>query len=82
MKRLYTYKKNGKQGFTLVEVIAVLVLIAIVAAFATPGIVTYMKNMRQVRQDDTVRLLYSAAQNKLTYLSGHNPDGEYDTFCG
>ena len=72
------WKKSA--GFTLVEVLVLLVIAVIVAAFAVPGITGYLDNVRKTRQEETVRLLYSAAQNKLTYLSANDPDGKYTEF--
>ncbi len=70
-------RKRRSKGFTLVEVILVLVIAAIIAVIAVPGITRYLDNMRATRQEETVRLLYSAAQNKLTYLSANDPNGDY-----
>ena len=70
-------KMHRSKGFTLVEVILVLVIAAIIAVLAVPGITRYLDNMRATRQEETVRLLYSAAQNKLTYLSANDPNGAY-----
>ncbi|MCL2002843.1 MAG: prepilin-type N-terminal cleavage/methylation domain-containing protein [Oscillospiraceae bacterium] len=60
--------KRVRKGFSLVEVSVVLVIIAILAAIATPSIFAFLRQGQQVNRDNIARTLYLAAQSRLTQL--------------
>ena len=52
----------------MVELVVVLLVVAILAAAATPGILIYIESGRQTNRMDVARSLYLGAQNRLTEL--------------
>lgn len=61
MKKLREMKKNQK-GFTLVEVIVVLVILAIMAAILIPSLIGYIDKARQNSTQTECRAVVQAAQ--------------------
>lgn len=57
-------RRQGRQGFTLVELLIALVIVAIVAAIAIPA---YNSNARSGRTVDAQRILMSLAQAEEMY---------------
>ncbi len=69
--------ENGKRkfnnaGFTLVEMIVVLVLITILLGVASIGIIAFQDQARRMKLDDAAENIFSSAQARLTrmYTSG------------
>jgi prepilin-type N-terminal cleavage/methylation domain-containing protein len=60
--------RNQKRGFSLVEVAVTLVIIAILAAIATPSLFAFLRQGQQTNRDNIARTLYLAAQSQLTQL--------------
>lgn len=60
--------KTGKRqkGFTLVELIVTLTILAILAAVAVPTGIRYMENAKQTARDKAARSIFLAAQKALT----------------
>lgn len=58
-----------KRGFTLVELLAVIVILAIILAIAVPAISNLIENSRVVAYQNSEKMLASAARN---YLAGRN----------
>lgn len=54
------------QGFTMVETVVVVALLAILAGFAFVNVAQHLKNMYQMELDQTAKEIYVAAQNHLT----------------
>ena len=61
-------KLRASKGYTLPEMMAAAAIIAIIAAISIGGILSQIKNVRQMKLDNTARTIYTAAQNRLTEL--------------
>ncbi|MEG0292340.1 MAG: prepilin-type N-terminal cleavage/methylation domain-containing protein [Anaerovoracaceae bacterium] len=75
------YQKGNSKGFTLVEVLSVLVIIAIIAAIAIPNILGYKLNAEQQARVQTARSIFNVTQNALNNqyergLKGNFIDGD------
>ena len=55
-----------RSGFTLVEIIAVLVLLGIILAIAVPSMIGFIEQGKQINRMNIARTVYLAAQNQLT----------------
>lgn len=73
-------KKNNK-GFTLVELIVVLVILAILAAILTPALLGYIDRARSEKDYSTAQTVRVAAQAVIdqAYGEGYEPDGSQPT---
>ncbi len=69
-------KKNNK-GFTLVELIVVLVILAILAAILTPALLGYIDRARAEKDYSTAQTIRVAAQAAIdqAYGDGYKADG-------
>ena len=65
-------RKINNAGFTLVEMIVVLVLITILLGVASIGIIAFQDQARRMKLDDTAENIFTAAQARMTrmYTSG------------
>ena len=69
-------KKNTKRGFTLVELIVVLVILAILAALLIPALTGYIDKTRKSQVVAETRMLTQAVQTEMSTLYASN---EYST---
>ena len=56
--------KNTRKGFTLVELLAVIVILAIIMIIAIPAVLSTMQTAKQKTFVEYVTKVYTAAQNK------------------
>ncbi|MGI6664345.1 MAG: prepilin-type N-terminal cleavage/methylation domain-containing protein [Christensenellaceae bacterium] len=74
--------KNNKKGFTLMELIIVIAILAILAAILVPSILGYMNKAKEIRALEEGRMVVMAASTIAAenYVDGiHNPNRLYDT---
>ncbi len=73
MKLLGKIKKNAnRKGFTLVEVVVVLVIIAILIALAVPSVMKYIDDANEVKDDVKVSYLNKATEGYRVHLYADN----------
>jgi len=70
LKKMCTYFKKKNKGFTLIELIIVIGILAILAALAIPAVAGYLDNSKARTNVSNAKLVYNAGQS---YLAA-NPD--------
>lgn len=58
----------GKQGFTLVEVVVVLAIMAVIAALAVPSLVPWYNSYKATERQSNAELVYSIAENNMAKI--------------
>lgn len=71
-------KMADKRGFTLVELIVVLVILAVLAAFLVPTLVGYIDQARHQKDYATAAALEQAAQATVIEQKQAHPDRTYE----
>ena len=61
--------KNKLKGFTIIELIVVMVIIAVLAAILVPSMMGFMTNARAAKLNGNAKIVYTAAQLALTDAS-------------
>ncbi|WP_035770404.1 type II secretion system protein [Butyrivibrio sp. FCS006] len=74
--RFFTGTKRKKAGFSLAEVLVVIVILGILAAVGGVSAVSMYKNMKQTQLDKTAETIFHAAQDRLSELYAY---GKEDT---
>lgn len=75
--------KKNKKGFTLVEIIVVLVIIGILMALAVPAVMKYIDEAAETKVQSQVRAGFIAAQSSTASHVGEEPgisDTELNTW--
>ena len=72
-------RKFCKKGFTLVELIVVLVIVGILAAIGIPTASHFIKVAEMRKNEENAKTAYLAAESALTW---YRNSGEWETFCG
>lgn len=70
-------KNKKKNGFTLTELMVVLVISAIVIGIAVPSFINYWRNAEFRKNEENARTAYLAAESKLTY---YRSSGQWNDF--
>lgn len=70
-------KKRTKKGFTLTELVVVLVIMAIIAAIAVPFFMNYWRKAEFRKNEENAKTVYLAAESRLTY---YRTSGQWNTF--
>ena len=70
-------RKIGKKGFTLTELIVVLVIMGIIAAIAVPLFTNYWRKAEFRKNEENAKTVYLAAESQLTY---YRSSGQWDSF--
>ena len=78
MKGIAFQKNKKTEGFALIELIAVVAIITILAGVAFVGVQRYMRSMKKVEFDGYAKEIFVAAQNHLTMLAGQGYLGRTD----
>lgn len=60
-------RKNRKKGFTMVELMVVLIILSIIAAVAVPFFINYWRKAEFRKNEENAKTVYLAAESKLTY---------------
>lgn len=69
---------NERKGFTFVEMMMVIAILAVILAFAVPGFASYSKRIKLMELDDSARTIFMAAQNRLMSLHTSGADIDFD----
>ena len=70
-------RKKSRKGFTLTELIVVLVIMSVIAAIAIPFFTNYWKNAEFRKNEQNAKTIYLAAESKLTY---YRSSGQWESF--
>ena len=69
-------KKMNKKGFTLIEILAVMVIIAALVLIAVPAVRKYIDNSKKHTYESTLRNMVSTLNNEI--ISGHRENYKFD----
>jgi type IV pilus assembly protein PilA len=67
--------KANKKGFTLVELLAVIVILAVILAIAVPSISSMMNNAKKSSFEDNVKLIIRGVDYKVLEAQASNTTG-------
>lgn len=68
MFKYLTEKWKQKRGFTLMEVMVVVAILAVIAGIAIPSVINMRKNMKFKERNDYAKAIFMAAQANLTEM--------------
>lgn len=63
-------QKNRQKGFTLPEMLIVILITVVLLAISLVGIVTYMRHLQLAELDNAAKEIFLSAQNRAILLSG------------
>lgn len=79
MNKIKNLRRN-KKGFTLVEVIVVLVILAILIAIAVPSVMKYIDDANEAKYLAEARAAYIATEAEVTKDYGDNKSIDYSIY--
>lgn len=65
-------RRRNQKGFTLVEIMMAVAIIAILAGVSFIGVAGYLRSMAQLERDGIAKEIFVAAQNHLSMAQGQN----------
>ncbi|MBR1670353.1 MAG: prepilin-type N-terminal cleavage/methylation domain-containing protein [Butyrivibrio sp.] len=78
VKSVFTRKKRHRRGFTLVELLMVVLIIGILSGITAVGSVVMYRNMKQTQLDKTAETIFHAAQDRLSELYAYGKESEVE----
>ena len=66
-------KRNNKKGFTIVELVIVIAVIAILAGIMIPTFGSVVKNANESARDQEAKSIYTTYTANIDYASGDEP---------
>ena len=77
MKNMQKYVKNPRAGFTMIEILIAIAIIAILAAVSVPVVGGFVRSGRQANRENFARTIYLSVQNQLinSHLEGNKSEG-------
>lgn len=66
-------KLKSKKGFTLIEMIVVVAIIAILIALIVPNVMRFIRTANQTAANANAKTIFVAAQTYITYLYTNEP---------
>ncbi len=79
MGNVLTRKKNNQKGYTLAELLMVVAIVIILAAFGFVAVFRYQRTLKRTEMDNIAREIFVAAQNHLTASKATGAWGNYET---
>ena len=70
-----------KKGFTLIEMIGVMVILSLLMAFAMPSIINYIKKGGDTKDKVVIEMIYDAAKNYVSDNKNMFKKDENNTYC-
>ncbi len=71
------HRLKNKKGYTLVEVMTVVIILAILAAVAVPSVFAFVETGKQMNRNNIARTLFLAAQSSLTNMKTNGQLSEF-----
>lgn len=71
----------SKKGFTLIELMGVITILAVISLLVAPVIINQIRNSKEKMDDVTEQLIYSAAELYLDNKENDYPKNEGSTYC-